>query len=865
MKSSIEDNFNATMGTAIKSKYNVLILDDNEPDSELLKTYLERAHENFQNIFLVHEKASFRDALKKDCYDLIIADYQLDGYTAMEAIAIRDDIAPQVPLVIVSGMVGDEKAVNLIRQGASDFLLKDNADKRLAQIALRAIGEAKEKELRIHAEKELEENLLRYRTLFESSLDGILIATPDKVGKIIDANKTLCNLLGYTPDEMRQLRRKDFFESEKDGLQNLIKEREYGQKGIFKGELYLRKKDGEKVPVEVTSRIIEFKNGEERTYSVIRDISERKKFEYKLKRQAQLNNSIINSLPGLFFMISEDHKVVRVNDKFREILGYKDHEIAEMSPTDFVFKKDKRLAAISIDQAFDRVSVEVEIRLETEQGRVIPFLLSGVVNELEGKKYLLGTGIDIEERLQIEKELEKEKEFINKALDSLPGLFYMLDDENNFIRVNQNLIDEFGYSFEEIQNMKPLDFFEVDRYEEVTNAIERAFIEGEADLVTQMVKRNGDKPHYYLTGTRFANHGENYILGTGIDITEKKELESLLEEAHRLARIGAWEVNIRNDEVHWSPMTKKIHETETDYTPDLESAINYYEEGESRNRIEQVVDEAIQHGTPYDEELQIITEKGNKRWVRTIGNADFKNGVCVRLYGSFQDIHERKIIEEQLKESLKDKEILLMEIHHRVKNNLALVSGILQLQSFQTEDEDLKYQLSNSQSRIKSISIIHELLYQTENFSQINLKSNIKKLIEHISETFGGHTKINYHLILQEILVDVNLAIPSALTVNEVLTNIYKHAFQDHEEGNVEISLTEKDDKITLLISDDGVGLPENFDHEGCNSLGLKLIQTLKIQLNAEISFQTVGGKTVFELSFKKKSNTKGSGSYFIK
>lgn len=1147
--------------------FSVLILDDNEPDCELLKNYLNRSVEEFE-ISLVHTKKTFLDALRGSAYDLIISDYQLIEFNAFEVIRLKNEISKDTPIVIVSGFVGDETAVELIRKGASDFLSKKNAEKRLAQVAIRAIQETEEKALRKKAEKELGENLRRYRTLFETSLDGILIATPDENGQVIDANNTLCEMLGYSLDEMRHLRRKDFFREENNGLNKLLSDREKGHHGVFKGELHLQRKDGSEIPVEVTSRIIEFEDGDERTYSVIRDIQERKKvesqiqwdlkkrellkdiaqiinqnkrfeaameaclvrinkflgwslghvffrepktgafksldlwnqrdykaeqfiecssqirfetkngivgrvasthspmwfnpenyksdfirheqveqldlktaliypvvingtteavlefynntyvepdqnikstlesvtdqiarlierkhyfdninkekdkyrllahnstdmicrhkpegdflyvspavkrllgykpdelvgespyeliheddqkkvaevhhsilddrvinpityrmrkkngdwlwvesvskaiqnpksgnieeiqsatrniqerkqYELKLKRQVKLNENILNSLPGIFFMVSGENEIVRVNDKFREALDYKTvDEISDMKIQDFVVQTDKSFALRSIKKAFQEGSIEVEVELETASGDVIPFLINGVKNELDDQEYLLATGIDISDRIKIEKALEKEKEFSEKALNSLPGLFFMLDEENNFVRVNQNLIDEMGYSYEEIENMKPLDFYEVSRYEEVLNAIETAFTIGEASLVTQMVKKNGDKPHYFLTGTRFQNEGKNYILGTGIDISEKKELESLLAEAHKLARIGGWEVDLEEKSITWSTMTRDIHEVKPDYTPDFESALNFYKQGNSRKKITEIFTEAITDNIPFDEELKIITAKGNERWVRTIGNPEFKNGECVRLYGSFQDIHKMKVIEEELKESLKEKEILLMEIHHRVKNNLALVSGILQLQAFQSDNKELHDHLSNSQSRIKTISTIHELLYQTENFSRINLKDDINKLIEHISETFGDHTDVNFNLDLEDVLVNVNQAIPCALIVNEVLTNTYKHAFKDRKKGNVEIKLDQADRKISILISDDGVGLPEDFDSKDHKSLGLKLINTLNIQLNGDISFETVEDKTIFTLIFNQEEDSKGSANHFLK
>lgn len=126
------------------------------------------------------------------------------------------------------------------------------------------------------------------------------------------------------------------------------------------------------------------------------------------------------------------------------------------------------------------------------------------------------------------------------------------------------------------------------------------------------------------------------------DITEKKELEVLLHKATDLARIGSWELDLIKNKVYWSEITREIHEVQPDYVPDLETAINFYREGRYRSEIILKIQEAIENGKNWDGEFQIITRKGNKRWIRIIGEPEMVNGKCVRIYGSFQDIDKRK-------------------------------------------------------------------------------------------------------------------------------------------------------------------------------------------------------------------------------
>ena len=159
--------------------------------------------------------------------------------------------------------------------------------------------------------------------------------------------------------------------------------------------------------------------------------------------------------------------------------------------------------------------------------------------------------------------------------------------------------------------------------------------------------------HYYWLEGTLTNmlhvEGVNAVVSNYHNITERKKLEDLLHKANTLARIGSWEVDLVKGTVYWSDITREILETTTDYVPDLAAGLSLYKEGTSRDLIKLKVAEAIELGKPYDLELQVITAKNNERWVRAIGETEFADGKCVRMYGSFQDIDQRKTVEEKIK------------------------------------------------------------------------------------------------------------------------------------------------------------------------------------------------------------------------
>lgn len=189
---------------------------------------------------------------------------------------------------------------------------------------------------------------------------------------------------------------------------------------------------------------------------------------------------------------------------------------------------------------------------------------------------------------------------------------------------------------------------------------------------------------------------------------------------------------------------------------------------------------------------------------------------------------------------------LLKEIHHRVKNNLNVIIGLLELQSQNIEDLSVKEMFRESINRIRSMAIIHEYLYRSDNQSKIDLSVYIESLADNLLLVYAENKRellINYSL--DNLLVDFDIAIPIGLIVNEVVTNSIKHAFFDKEKGRIDITLEKKDHNINLIIKDDGIGIPVNFDIENNKTLGLQLVKLLVNQLNGKYKIYREEGTTV--------------------
>ncbi len=225
----------------------------------------------------------------------------------------------------------------------------------------------------------------------------------------------------------------------------------------------------------------------------------------------------------------------------------------------------------------------------------------------------------------------------------------------------------------------------------------------------------------------------------------------------------------------------------------------------------------------------------------------------IAVYGIYVDITDRKDAEEKLKRNLREKEVLLAEIHHRVKNNLAVITGLLELQSLTVDNSSAQTVLKDSQMRVNSIAMVHELLYQSEDFSQVSIQNYLRELSKVISLSLMNRTvPIDIAFDLDEVELEITQAIPCGLLLNEILTNSYKHAFQGKNEGQIWVSFKKVGEELVYSIRDNGIGLPSNDEEKKRKSLGMTLIRTLGKQLQAETEIRSENG-VLFEFKFKKK------------
>ncbi len=215
------------------------------------------------------------------------------------------------------------------------------------------------------------------------------------------------------------------------------------------------------------------------------------------------------------------------------------------------------------------------------------------------------------------------------------------------------------------------------------------------------------------------------------------------------------------------------------------------------------------------------------------------------------DITAKQEAEEQIRHSLKEKEILLKEIHHRVKNNLQIISSLLNLQSASLDDPQLQTLLYDSQNRVKSMALIHDRLYREKDFSRIDFTEYVRDIVENLFQSYISSDRVTHSIDFQKTWFDFDIAIPLGLIINEIVSNSLKHAFPDNREGHINLVFTKESENIyTLIVADNGIGLPEKLEVATLESLGMKLIHTLVDQLEGELSMES-GNGSKFTITFE--------------
>ncbi|MBD3413496.1 MAG: PAS domain S-box protein [Candidatus Aminicenantes bacterium] len=591
--------------------------------------------------------------------------------------------------------------------------------------------------------------------------------------------------------------------------------------------------------------------------SAYEDVTEQKKAEEELQESNETLQSLFKAAPIGIGMVS--HRVLEnVNETLCEMIGYTAEELIGKSarilyPTDrdYEFVGKKKYAQIE-----KYGTGTVETRFQRKNGEVIDVLLSSSpVNPEDPKQQVTFTVLDITKQKRAEQELEESEEKYRGLFSSLRDAILVADTDRKIIDCNPAFTELFGYELEEIKGKETeYVYHDPQQFQEMGELIQQKMGEPDFFYTIDYEKKSGDvfpgeTKVFYLKNDQGEITG---FIGLIRDITERMQAERQLRESEEKYR-GLFNSALAGITVHDSEgqiiaANKKAEEVFGISEQELmKKDVDFWTHSLFKPNGEPMEIE--------DFPISLVTKSKVPREGKTIGLSMAKDkdirwflhsarpifnpdGNLDKIVTSFVEITEQKKAESQIQKNLKEKNVMLKEIHHRVKNNMQIISSLINLQSQNIKDQEALESFRICRERIKAMALIHESLYESQNLAEVDFSGYVKKMTTHL---FAAHSelseRINFTVNIDPLFLDVNRAIPAGLIINELVSNAFKHGFPGGKSGSVSVKLKIEDSgSYSLMVSDTGMGFPESYDWKNPTTLGMQLVSDLVKQLNGTMN-----------------------------
>lgn len=470
----------------------------------------------------------------------------------------------------------------------------------------------------------------------------------------------------------------------------------------------------------------------------------------------------------------------------------------------------------------------------------------------------------ITDRKKAENALAKSEQRYREIVETANEGISVHEYDGTISYVNKRMADMLGYSKDEIIGRSTSDFVNYEEIENKNQIQEELSDVNNLNFERKMIRKDGSILYTLSKSSKRYDSNGNFIgyLAMHTDITERKIAENNLMESNERFKLMANGTpglifvddeegnhlfvndhyleyfNITEEEVSglkWQPL---IHKDDLpEYLKKVKIALSTHE--------------------PFFGQARVLRGDGEWRWIETSAMPRFSaNNEYIGHVGISIDIHERKKAERDIRKSLNEKENLLKEIHHRVKNNLQIISSLLNLQEdYVNEDPIAVNVLKESQNRVVSMAMIHEMIYQSEDLSRINFSDYIRNLTTNLFHSYGIKN-ITSVINVYQIYLNIETAIPLGLIISELVSNSLKYAFPNDKSREISINLKNEGKEHNLIISDNGIGISEEIDFTTESSLGLRLVYSLVNQLDGKIKLDRSNG-TKYTIIFKELKYTK--------
>jgi len=587
----------------------------------------------------------------------------------------------------------------------------------------------------------------------------------------------------------------------------------------------------------------------------------------KLKKSEHAHRTLAQNLPGIVFRehFQEGNGMQFFNDNYSIMTGFRQDELSKGNFCSFdphIHPDDLPHVLKTVEEAIlEKKSFHLEYRFCHKDGTLKTFVeQSTPIYDDDGELLFIdGVIFDITEIYETRIQLQESEELFRVLFHQGPDASILTKVSNGAITdINSFFMEYFHYNREEIIGKTAVEigvWVDLSRRSEFYNEIEKY---GQVvNFISEFRSRTGPNQTLLLSANKLELKGEAYILTHMRDITAMIQTQTALEISEdklqtMLRATPAGTGLLSSDrKIQWgNDQLAKITGFELDELKSMD-AIKLYESEEEYLRVGREKHAEVRASGMGSIETKFVRKDGIIVDIllssAAIDPADFDKGLVFTAL----DITQRKEAEEQIRSSLKEKDILLREIHHRVKNNMQVISSLLRLQVQKEKDPAVLEIFEQSQSRIRSMALIHEQLYRSTDMAQIAFDDYLQKLVLNIRETLRCDSAPEIEVKAEGVCLSIDASVPCGLIVSELVTNAYKHAFSPGEKGKIIVEIAKDKDLMVLKVTDNGIGLPEDFDARKSESLGLQLVYLLgEGQLSGMVEIKQNNG-TCFILTFR--------------
>ena len=599
------------------------------------------------------------------------------------------------------------------------------------------------------------------------------------------------------------------------------------------------------------------------------DITERKNAERELRESEALNSSILKSALDCIITIDEEGRILEFNPAAERVFGYARSDVLGVELSETIIPPGYREAHKRGMQHYLRTGVgpvlgkRIEITALRSDGSEFPVELALTATAIGGKQIFTAHLRDITERRKTEKMLADvldELKDVKVAMDE-HSIVAIADAAGKITYMNDKFCAISKYSREELIGQDHRIINSGFHPKEFIRDLWKTIASGK--VWKGAIKNRAKDGSFYWVDTTIAPFltpdGKPYqYVAIRTDITANKLAEERLDLATRAESAGVWDWDIINNHRVWDEQMHRLYGVEPGEIIDVQEVWKSRLHPDDRERISGEVQMALQGEKDFDTEFRVVWPDGSTRHIKARGLVQRNHlGKAIRMTGTNSDVTAERKVEQLVKAQLAEKQTLLQEIHHRVKNNLQVISGLLSFQQQRATEPEVVAQFQQSRNRVAAIALVHERLYQSTNLNEIDFGDYVRDLTGHIQQSFGADAaKVQIVVTGGGFSVDVDQAVPCALILNELVSNAMKHAFPGERRGTIRVELSEDAAKgiLTMCVSDDGAGLPVEADRGNLDSLGLRLVHRLADQLEGKVEILNTPEGASFQLTFSHKS-----------